>query len=375
MKVTLDISAGVNVPAGLGRYARALTEALLDQGLEPSLFYNQIQRRSQPIPTLAHLPAYQVRLGYKPWRMACYLGQISRLPFNRLIDPETEIFHATEHLLLPLRGIKTVLTVHDLIYKLFPEHHKRLNYWFLNAAMPLFVRRADAIIAISEATKRDLISHYKTPAEKIHVIYEAAAPHFRPQSPERIAEVRKRYKLPSCFVLVVGTIEPRKNYGRLITALHDLRRDMPDLHLVVVGSKGWLYEPLFAQIEELGAGDWVIFPGFIPDADLPAVYAASTLTVMASIYEGFGLPILEALACGAGVASSSAASLPELGGDAVAYFDPLNTDDIRETLRGLLSDSNRLAALRAAAPAQAAQFSWERAARETLALYEQLRGK
>ena len=154
--------------------------------------------------------------------MAVWCGQLAGLGFDRLL-PGAELYHATEHLLLPLRRVPTVLTVHDLIYRLFPQHHKRLNYWFLNAAMPLFCQRADAIIAISEATRRDLVTHYRLPADKIRVIYEAAAPHFRPSSPERLAEVRRTYRLPERFILHVGTIEPRKNLSRVLQALEQLR--------------------------------------------------------------------------------------------------------------------------------------------------------
>lgn len=371
MTLTIDVSAGVNVSAGLGRYTRSLVAALTAYET-PQIFYNDIAGRSQIPPEFAGLTAHTVKLGYKPWRMAVLMGQRARIPFNRLV-PDASLFHATEHLLMPLRGVPTVMTVHDLIFKLFPEHHKRLNYWFLNAAMPLFTRRTDAIIAISEATKRDLIQHYQTPAEKITVVYEAAAPTFAPPSSEKIAAVRKKFHLPEKFLLVVGTIEPRKNYPRLLEAMLELRKDDPSLCLVVVGSKGWLYEPFMAQIEALGASDWVVFPGFVPDDDLPAVYAAAALTVMPSLYEGFGLPILEAMASGSAVVSSDAASLPELGGDVAAYFDPREVGSMVETLGAILRDPNRLHQMRESGPGHAAAFSWDRAARETIAVYDKLR--
>lgn len=370
--LTLDISAGVNIPAGLGRYTRSLLESLRPH-IAPQVFYNEIAGRSQPFLTMDTLTTYKIGLGYKPWRMACWAGQLGRVPFNRLV-PNTTIFHATEHLLMPLRGVKTVLTVHDLIYKLFPEHHKSLNYYFLNRAMPLFVRRADALIAISQSTKRDLMTHYNVPADKITVIYEAAAAHFQPASPDEIAQVRQRYNLPAQFILVVGTIEPRKNYSRLVEAIAALRREFPSLALVVVGSKGWLYEPFFEQIETSGAREWVIFPGYVPDQDLPALYAAATLTAMPSIYEGFGLPILEAMACGSPVVSSQTSSLPELGGTAARYFDPLSVQSMVASLRPILADATLRDAMRDSGLQQAARFSWERTARETLALYQALGG-
>ena len=178
MTIYLDVSAAVNSRAGLGRYTRSLADALIAElEIPPTLFYNRTSEATVP-PNWRNLPQRAFRMGYKPWRMLVWQGQLLRMDFSRLV-PGAAIFHATEHLLLPLRGVPTVLTIHDLIFKLFPEHHKKLNYYFLNAAVPLFVRRADAIIAVSQATKNDLMRHYGTPDNKITVVHEAAAPHFR----------------------------------------------------------------------------------------------------------------------------------------------------------------------------------------------------
>jgi glycosyltransferase involved in cell wall biosynthesis len=366
--IYLDVSPAVNGRAGLGRYAASLARALADsQPGRYALFYNQTPQ-GRPVPSLADLPARRVRLGYKPWRMLVWVGQIARLGFDRLLDG-AELFHATEHLLMPLRHTPGVLTVHDLIFRRYPQHHKRLNYWFLNAAMPLFVRRADHIIAISECTKRDLIELYGTPAEKISVVYEAAAPGFTPPTPEAIEAVRERYDLPERCLLTVGTIEPRKNLSRLARALARLRRDDPSLGLVIVGGKGWLYDDFFRTVEELGLSDALTLPGYVPDDDLPAMYGAATLMVVPSLYEGFGLPVLEAMACGAPVACSRAASLPEIGGEAAVYFEPSDLDEMTAVIGGLLRDPDRLRAMREAGLEQAARFSWARAAEETAAVY------
>lgn len=371
--IYVDVSSAVHGRAGLGRYAESLALALARQ--EPgrfALFHNRAGRHWE-LTSLEGLPRQSVPLGYKPWRMAVWLGQLAGLGFDRLL-PDAELYHATEHLLMPLRSVPTVLTVHDLIFKLFPQHHKRLNYWFLNAAMPLFVRRSDAIITISQSTKTDLIQHYGALAEKITVIYEAAAPHFQPASPFTVTHVRREYHLPDRFLLTVGTIEPRKNLSRLLEALVRLRVDDSDLYLVVVGARGWLYENFFRQIERLGLEDVVHFPGYVLDADLPAIYSAATLLVMASVYEGFGLPVLEAMACGTPVVSSHASSLPEIGGEAARYFAPMNVDDMTAALRRALADEDLRAAMREAGLEQAAKFSWARAARETRAVYEQAIG-
>ena len=248
MTIYFDISAAVHRRAGLGRYADSLARALLPLlGDELAFFYNR-EAGIEPLAGLEGVPAATVNLGYKPWRMLVWLGQVGRIGFNRLV-PGATLFHATEHLLLPLRGAPTVLTVHDLIFRRYPAHHKRLNRWYLNATMPLFCRRAGHIIAVSEQSKRDVIEAYGIPPEKITVIYEAADPRFCPQPAETVAAVRARYGLPDRYLLFVGTIEPRKNLGRVLAAFERLHAEGLTDALVIVGKRGWLYDDFFARLE------------------------------------------------------------------------------------------------------------------------------
>jgi glycosyltransferase involved in cell wall biosynthesis len=173
-----------------------------------ALFYNRGGGKVHPLVGLEELPTRTVRAGYKPWRLAVWLGHLAGLGFDRLLSG-AQLYHATEHLLMPLRRVPTVLTVHDLIFRLFPQHHKRLNFWYLNVTMPLYCRRAGAIIAVSEATKRDLMRLYGVEESRITVVREAAAPQFTAPSPDHVERVRIRYGLPDRYVLRVGTIEPR----------------------------------------------------------------------------------------------------------------------------------------------------------------------
>ncbi len=371
MTVYVDVSAAVNSRAGLGRYARSLAQALISEmDSPPTLFYNRTEQ-AQDIPEWSNIPRRSIRIGYKPWRMMIWQGQLFRIAFNRLV-PDARLFHATEHLLMPLRDVPTVMTVHDLIYKLFPQHHKKLNYWFLNAAMPLFVRRADAIIVVSQATKNDLIRHYGTPDNKITVVHEAAATHFRVPPDSEVARVRAIYDLPERFLLAVGTIEPRKNLTRLAESLARLRQDHRDLQLIVVGARGWLYGDFFTRLEELGVQDAVRLLGYVPDDDLPAIFRAATVYVMASLYEGAGLPVLEAMACGAPVVSSRESSMPELGADVARYFNPYDVNHMTDVIGMVLDDRHLRAEMAAAGPERAARFSWQRAARDTLAVYRSI---
>ena len=370
--ITLDVSAAVHRRAGLGRYAESLARALLPLiPDELACFYNA-ERGIAPLAGLAHLPTHTVALGYKPWRMLVWAGQLTRVSFNRLI-PGVTLFHATEHLLPPLRGIPTVLTVHDLIFRHLPEHHKRLNRWYLNATMPLYCRRATHIIAVSEATRQDLIAAYGVPPEKITVVLEAADPQFKPQLPERVMHVRGVYGLPEIYLLYVGTIEPRKNLTRLLHAWEPLYLAKKAPPLAIAGKRGWLAEDFYAALEASPAREGVLFTGFVADDDLPALYSGATAFVFPSLYEGFGLPPLEAMACGAPVLCGNTSSLPEVVGDAALTVDPTSVEAIREGLRCLSHDVLLRAELREKGLRRAAAFSWERAAQETLALYRNLR--
>ncbi len=369
--IYLDLSAAVHQRAGLGRYAASLARAL--RPLIPNelaCFYNR-EQGIQPVPGLADLPTRTVALGYKPWRLLVAAGQLLRLPFNALV-PEARLFHATEHLLLPLRGIPTVLTVHDLFFRHYPAYHKRLNRWYLNLTLKLYCKRATALIAVSEYTRQDVIRTYGLPADKVHVIYEAAAPVFRPQPPEALQRVRQRYGLPQRYILAVSTIEPRKNYLRLLQAFEALHAEGLSDALVIVGRKGWLYEDFFRALEGSPARSAVLFPGYVQDDDLPALYAGAQVLAFPSLAEGFGLPLLEALGCGTPVVCSNVTSLPEIAGDAAVLVDPLDVSAIRAGLRQVLTDAALREELRARGLQRAAQFSWERTAQETLALYRNL---
>jgi glycosyltransferase involved in cell wall biosynthesis len=371
MTIYYDMSAAVHGDPGLGRYADTLGRALLQaHGESISLFYYG-DASIQPPRGLEDVPRQVVSARRKPWRMVIWLNQLLRRPMDGLL-PGARLYHATEHLLLSLRHVPSVLTVHDLIFRIFPRFHKLQNYVYLNLAVPLFCRRAQAIIAVSERTKRDLVRLYGLSPDKVTVIYEAAAPRFVPQPPDKVEHVRARYALPERYLITVCAIEPRKNHAGFLHAFEILSHDDPDLHWVIVGRKGWLYEGFFAELEGSPARERVILPGYIEDEDLAAVNAGALAFVFPSFGEGFGLPPLEAMGCGAPVASSNAFSLPEVGGDAARYFDPHETEQMVEVLRPILADPDLRAQMSQRGLARAARFSWQKAAEETWALYQKL---
>ncbi len=368
MPIYLDVSAAVHRRAGLGRYAESLARSLATEVPDDlALFYNR-EQGIVPLTGLETLRRRTVSLGYKPWRMAVWVGQIIGLPFNALL-PDATLFHATEHLLMPLKGIPTVMTVHDLIFRHLPEHHKPLNRWFLNATMPLFCKRSDAIIAVSEATRRDLIDAYGLPPEKVTVVYEAAAPHFRPQPLAACERVRQVYGLPEGFLLYVGTIEPRKNLERLLQAWAPLYQAHACPPLVIVGKRGWLSDGFFAALEACPVREGVLLTGYVEDVDLPAIYAAATAFVFPSLYEGFGLPPLEAMACGTPVICSNASSLPEVVAGAGLLVEPTDVDALQSAIHQVVTSASLRSDLSRSGLAQATKFSWSEAAAATRHIY------
>ncbi len=375
MRIAIDLSPAVHQKAGLGRYARTLAEHLvaLDHDHQYIAFaYGSPAQDALP-PSLQALPRANIPLDVRPWRMGVWLAHALGIPLDRAL-PRVDIFHATEHLLPPLKNARTVFTLHDLIFQIFPEFHLPLNRWFLRNAMPHFLRRADAIVAVSECTRRDAVRLYGVPPEKVSVIYEGVNPALRPvEDPDVIAAARARYARNQPFLLFLGTIEPRKNIPALVDALQVLRaRGFPH-RLLVAGRRGWLYQGVFEHARQAGMESQVDFLDYVPDADLPALFAACDAFVFPSLYEGFGLPPLEAMACGAPVVCSNTSSLPEVVGDAALCVNPREPAEIAAAVERVIGDNRLRAELRAKGLAQGTKFSWERAARETLQVYQKVR--
>lgn len=374
MKITFDISPYVHHHAGLGRYAGELLAAM--QEIAPQNEYLGLYHATREMSVdgeLHDLKTTRVPLGAKPWRMSVLLAYYARLNMDRWL-PSSDIFHGTDHLLPPLENSRAVFTIHDLIFRFFPEYHLPLNRWFLDLMLPKFMQRADAIIAVSENTKRDVVRLMNIPAEKIFVIYEGVNPSFRPiENREALERARAAYNLPARFILFFSTIEPRKNLVTLLDAYAGLLKQNSDISpLVVMGRKGWLYQATLQHIHDLGLTERVILTDWVRGEDVAAVINLATVFVFPSLYEGFGLTPLEAMACGTPVISSNASSLPEVIGDAGILIEPRDAHGFAQAITRVLNDDALRQELRARGLKQARQFTWERAARETLALYERV---
>ena len=267
----------------------------------------------------------------------------------------------------------TVVTVYDLSFLRFPELFNRGNRVYLGTFTPPSLRRADRVITISEHTKRDVVELCGVPPERVTPILLAADPRFRPCDPKQVAEFKARKGLPERCILYMGTLEPRKNVGTLVRAYADMRASgVTDCDLVLAGGKGWHYESIFALIEELGLGGSVHVPGFVPDAEQALWYSSAHIFAYPSLYEGFGLPLLEAMACGTPVVASGSSSLPEVVGDAGILVSPTDPYELSAALRELLASDERRARLREAGLARARTFSWQRMAVETVQVYREV---
>ncbi len=374
MRIAIDAHPTLKSMTGVGFYTFYLIKALQKQITEEDdllLFFNKTKLGFK-------LPSYWD--GY-PYRNVLYpYGAIRRLLkpnllYNLLVERflgKIDIFHATNFIYLPTNG-KLVVTIHDLAFLRFPEladdsiyrHHKK---WLLPT-----VKQADRIIVDSMATKSDVCELLNVKEGKIRVIYLAADDDFRPLRGQALEKVRERYNLPQRFILYLGTLEPRKNLPSLIKAFAKVKKviGFPE-KLVLAGGKGWKCEQIFQTVGELGLEEEVIFPGYIYQEDLPALYNLATVFCFPSLYEGFGLPVLEAMQCGVPVVCSSGSSLPEIAGNAALMVDPYSEEDLAEKLGRVLEDEELRVRMSKLGLERVKQFSWDKTAYETLNVYRSL---
>jgi glycosyltransferase involved in cell wall biosynthesis len=291
-----------------------------------------------------------------------------RLAGHFLRRPAPDVMLFPGHVMPLYAPMRCVVTVLDLAFELFPSHFTARDRFRLQRTTRFSARRADRLIAISASTKRDLVEVYGVDPERVSVIplaYDES--HFRPV-PDEVERVRARYGLERPYVICVGTLQKRKNHVRLLRSLRLLLDRGLDLDLVIVGGKGWLYDEIFAEVRRLRLEPRVKFLGYAEHRDLPALYTGASASALVSLYEGFGLPVLESLACHTPVVVSSVSSLPEVGGDAVLTADPYSSDDIAAKLEVLLTDGARRSELIQRIPSHLQRLSWRRTAQDTLSL-------
>ena len=327
--------------SGLGNYARSLVSALGEN--YPELVYHlytpELGSRTD---CQQYFEGLQFEIHQPPRGMPGTLWRTAGMVKNFQRD-NLQIYHGLSNELpigMHKSGLKAVVTVHDLIFRHYPEHYSRVDRAIYNGKTKYACENADLIIAISEATKRDIVAAYKTPEEKVKVVYQSCSARFyHPEEREIRAEVALRYQLPSQYILYVGTVNERKNLLNLVKAMEQLPQEL-SVPLVVVGQP----TPYQRKVERFLAAkqmtDQVLFRTNVLDEDLPAVYQNATLLCMPSLYEGFGLPILEALASGVPVLAGDRSSLPEAGGPGSIYINPEDPEAIADGLAKLLESED-----------------------------------
>jgi glycosyltransferase involved in cell wall biosynthesis len=285
-----------------------------------------------------------------------------------------DLLFVPAHVLPIVHPRRSVVTIHDLGYLYYPEAHRLLDRLYLDLSTRYNARAATHLIADSSATKRDLIERYGTEPDKITVVYPGYdnTVFQLVQDEKAIGSVKARYGIAGDYALFVGTLQPRKNLIRLMEAFSNIQYPISNIQLVIAGKKGWLYREIFQQVEKLGLEGKVVFTGYVPGGDLPALLSGARLFVFPSLYEGFGLPVLEAMACGTPVVCSNVSSLPEVAGDAAILVDPLDVEGLAAALERVLGDEELRAELIERGFERVRKFSWERCARETLNVLESI---
>lgn len=375
MRVGLDGLPLTSLKTGVGHYTFELARALANT--EPSSSFEVVYPSTYPpislietgagAPLPDNLKLERVRVGL----LARHWWSVGLPRYVR--RRKVELFHGTNYDVPLWRQCATVLTIHDLSHLLHPETHEKRSVRRARRRLPLMARAADAIITPTESVRREVCEQLKAGPEKVFAIPEAARACFRPLAFAETEDVRRRLGIGGDFLLTVGTLEPRKNLAVLVNAFEEVIRARPrsNTQLVIVGSRGWLIGPLFEAIDKSPARDRILLPDYLHDEDLRALYSSCRAFIYPSIYEGFGLPPLEAMACGAPVIASRIPALAETTGGAALLFDPGNVDELTQNILELLEDENGRRELSTAGQGRAALFSWENTARLTWSVYEE----
>ncbi len=379
-RIGIDVTSALTQGGGIGRYTRELVRALasLNSQNRFTFFSARVPENPQlqnPLPTGPGIDHRSSVLSER-WLYRLWYRLRIPLPIQTFSGP-LDLFHSPDFVLPPIGSqIPSLLTVHDLSFVFFPDTFPDVLVKYLRKVVPWSVSRATHVLADSQSTKDDLMALWRVPGEKISVLYSGVSSEYRPIAPSpECQSVCQRYRLSDQpYILSVGTVQPRKNYQMLIKAFVPVAREFPH-NLAIAGGKGWLEEEIRIEAARQGLADRVRFLGFVADEDLPAIYGCASLFVFPSLYEGFGLPVLEAMACGVPVIMSNSSSLPEVGGDAVIQLPPDSTEAWSNGILNILSDSEKRFQMIGAGVNRARKFSWERAALELQEIYASLLDK
>jgi len=374
MKIGIDASLVVGEKAGVGWSTANLIEALAtvdhhNQYVLYPFFYHIFDPRFKEL--VAPNKSFSVRFTALPEALIRYLWFHSKIPRHRLLG-KVDVLHSTTFCCPPVHSGKLVVTIYDISFVTYPECHTEANRIHCLTGTLKSAMQADRIIAISQNTKKDLVEYFNVCDDRIDVIPLAARTDFHPRSMREVQTfVTERWGLDKPYLLSVGTVEPRKNLKHLIRVYcalpEELRSQYP---LVIAGGGGWLSSDIYQWILKMGAESSIRFLGYV-DLDLPWLYCGATCFIYPSLYEGFGMPPLEAMASGIPVITSNTSSLPEVAGDAALLVDPQSDEELRSAITKVVSDPTLRQTMSDKGLDQARKFSWKQIARDTLKVYEE----
>lgn len=373
MRIGIDYTPAYEQGGGIGRLTRDLIAALshLDTNTSYKLFVAGAKKNELPSKFAQNFqwkptsisPTWLARIWYRtklPIPIEAFTGQL-------------DLFHATDFTLPPtLLQTKTIVTVHDLSFVRVPDTSSPKLKKYLDAVVPYSVKKATHVIADSQATKDDLTDLYDISPDKITVLLSGIDSRYRYViSIDGYMTMRRKYNIPNVpYIFTIGTIQPRKNYSRLIKALKILRETGYDIHLVIAGGKGWLEDEMYKTLAKTKMQDFVHLIGFADDNDVAELYSGAECVAFTSLYEGFGFPVLESMACGTPVVTSNVSSLPEVAGDAAIMVNPYDIEAIAKGIQRILDDSELKETLIQRGFVQAAKFTWENSAQNLLNIYQ-----
>jgi glycosyltransferase involved in cell wall biosynthesis len=378
MRIAIDYTAAIRQGAGIANYVRSLVDAMLAQDSRNhyTLLTSGRPTREHPFPKADNVRGRSIII---PDRYLNILWYRWRLPLHAtLFTGQVDIYHGPDFVLPPINGkVRKVVTVHDLAFLEHPEFAVPQLAAYLKKVVPEAVAAADVIAAVSQATRQTLIDYFKTPPEKITIIPNGIRSSFRRiTDPILLAATRHKFSLKHPLVLGVGTLEPRKNHLGLIKAFHKAqsaatKKPRPTM-LALAGGPGWLYDETQQLIAKLKLENKVRFLGHVSELELITLYSMADVFVFPSFYEGFGVPPIEAMACGAPVITSNTSSLPEVVGDAALQIDPYNTDALARAILQVLENEQLRDELRQRGYARAQHFTWPKSASKMLSVYQRL---
>ncbi|MFB0564775.1 MAG: glycosyltransferase family 4 protein [Candidatus Aminicenantaceae bacterium] len=374
MRLGFDIRPFLKQETGVGIYFKNLLFHLaqIDHTNHYFLFSSSLKDRFpiQKVPPFDKKNFIDLRL---PVRMVNFLWhRLSWPPMDYFFRTELDLTHSPTPMFLPTRG-KKIVTVYDLFFIDFPwMSNKEARKYFVNKIKDTLFK-ADGVVAISQFTKKQVVERFAIDEKKVKVIYLGLDHRFYTDiSPEEIEKIRERFSLPSSFILFVGAIEPRKNLLNLIEALKIIHTKYEKIALVIVGRKGQAYKDLVKKVKQSELEPWVRIEGYLPDKEVRIFYRLASVLAFPSLHEGFGLPLLEAMASGLPVVTSRSSAIPEIAQDATLYFHPEEPEDIADKAILVLKDEDLRQDIQAKGKKRALDFNWRVTATETLRFYESL---